>query len=252
VWTSSTGRIMALAQFRDNVLVASAGPRATSVVRNVCDTLTSVWNLPVLCPCMQNPGDQCTAACMTPDLRALGVCMHRANGVGTCIAHPSAFTDQWNLKLGPPLQSAWAVQDVALANLYTSVLVNALPFIHSWGARLLSCATWINMGLLCGHSPAVTLRAAHRALTRVVARTPYAVESSCKCIAYVMPHMPTNKATVARLVCTWLQRSVFWDEYKYASFHAQHRGAHTEWCGDWSTDWIVLQRMANLPPSGGG
>ena len=140
VWTSSTGHIMALAQFRDNILVAPAGPRATSVVRDVCHTLTSVWNLPVLCPCMQNPGDLCTEACMTPDLLALGVCMHRANGLGTCIAH---FTDEWNLKLEPPLQFAWAVQDFALANLYTSVLVNALPFIHSWGAQLLSCAAWI-------------------------------------------------------------------------------------------------------------
>ena len=108
---------------------------------------------------------------------------------------PIRVTDQWDLKLGPPLQSAWAVQDVALANLYTSVLVNALPFIHSRGALLLSCAAWINMGLLCGHSPAVTLHAAHRALTRVVARTPYAVDSSRKCIAYIIPHMPTNKAT---------------------------------------------------------
>ena len=44
VWTSSTGRIMALAQFRDNILIASAGPRATSVVRDVCNTLTNAWN----------------------------------------------------------------------------------------------------------------------------------------------------------------------------------------------------------------
>ena len=28
--------------------------------------------------------------------------------------------------LGPPLQSAWAVQDMPLANLYTSVVINAL------------------------------------------------------------------------------------------------------------------------------
>ena len=48
------------------------------------------------------------------------------------------------------------------------------------------------MGLLCGHSGPVTLRAAHRALThspqgRVIARTPHDVVSSKKCIAFVIP-----------------------------------------------------------------
>ena len=44
--------------------------------------------------------------------------------------------------------------------------------------------------------------------SHVSLRTPYAVEPSKKCITYIiMPHMPTTKATVARHVCTWLQRS---------------------------------------------
>ena len=47
-------------------------------------------------------GDSCTETCMAQELRALGICMHRAHGQGTCIAHPSSFTDQWELKLGPP------------------------------------------------------------------------------------------------------------------------------------------------------
>ena len=46
VWTSPTGRTMALAQFRDNVLIASARPRATT--RDVCQALSDVWKLPVL------------------------------------------------------------------------------------------------------------------------------------------------------------------------------------------------------------
>ena len=124
--------------------------------------------------------------------------MHRARGQGTCIAHPSAFTEHCDLKLGPPLQSAWAVQDVSLANLYTSVLINALPFIRSWGALLLSCAAWINMVLLCGHSTAVTLRAAHRALTRVLARTPL-----CSSTQSQMYHFSrTPHAGLKNLHCT--------------------------------------------------
>ena len=130
---------MALAQFRDNVIVASAGPRVASAMREVCGTLTDICRLRVLCPCMTNPDDSCTAACMQPESRALGICMHRAGGHGSCRAHPSAFEAQWSLKLGPAL-SSWAVQDVHLKDLYTSVVVNILPFISSWGGLLLSCA----------------------------------------------------------------------------------------------------------------
>ena len=49
---------------------------------------------------------------------------------------------------GALLLSAWAVQEVTLANLYTSVHSNSLPFITSWGALLISLAAWVNMGLL--------------------------------------------------------------------------------------------------------
>ena len=101
MWCTPCGRIMALAQFRDNVLVAFARPRAASDMRDVCDTLSDIWRLPVLCPCMQRHGDACTEACMGPELRALGICIHKAHRLGTCIAHPSAFTDDWSLKLAP-------------------------------------------------------------------------------------------------------------------------------------------------------
>ena len=77
---------------------------------------------------------------MTGELRALGICMHRANGQGSCVAHPSAFTANWSLKLGPPLQSSWAVQDSALANLYTSVLVNLSSFCSLLGGVYFSVA----------------------------------------------------------------------------------------------------------------
>ena len=140
----------------------------------------------------------------------------------------------WVLKLGRALQSA--VQDTVLANLYTSVLINCLPFIRSWGGLLLSCAAWMNMGLDYGHSGPVTLRAAHRALTRVIASTPHDVESSRKCTAFVIPHLPTNKASVACLKCIWLQHSAHWNGYKYASFYVLHSGFHSEWCADWNYD----------------
>ena len=101
-------------------------------------------------------------------------------------------------------------------------------------------------------SPAVTLRAAHRALAGIVARTANAIEPSRKCLAFLIRHLPAPKYTVAHLICRWLQRNAHWDKYRYASFHANHSGEHTVWCADWSEDWLVSQQMTQPPPTGGG
>ena len=60
-----------------------------TVVRDVCHTLIDIWNLPILCPCMKHPGDRCAETCMGQELHALLICMHKAQGQGTCVAHPS-------------------------------------------------------------------------------------------------------------------------------------------------------------------
>ena len=73
VWTSAARRTMALAQFRGNIIIAFAGPGAIAAVRDVCSTRSNIWNLPVLCPCMQRPGDPCTETCMGHELRALRI-----------------------------------------------------------------------------------------------------------------------------------------------------------------------------------
>ena len=130
-----------------------------------------------------------------------------------------------------------------MATLYTSVLVNSLPFLSSWGGLLISCATWMCLGLLSGHSPAVSLRVAHRALIRIVARTTYAIEPNKKCLAFLIRHLPAPKYGVAHLICCWLQRNTHWDNYRYASFQANHSGEHIVWCADWSEDWLVLHGL---------
>ena len=104
------------------------------------------------------------------------------------------------------------------------------------------------MGLLCGHSSAITLRAAHRAPMRIVACTPYAIEPSRKRIAFVMLSLPMTKAHTAQLLYTWLHRCARWDGNKYASFHVTHVGGHHELCADWNTDWFVLQSIATQSP----
>ena len=49
-----------------------------------------------------------------------------------------------------------------------------------------------------------------------------------------------------------LQRCACWDGYRYASFHVDHDGLHTDWCGDWSDDWNILQHVGSLPAGGEG
>ena len=64
---------------------------------------------------------------------------------------------------------------------------------------------------ICGHTVPVTLCAAHRALTRVVAHTHYVVGPNWWCIAFLMPHLPAPKPCVAFLIWRWLQRCACWD-----------------------------------------
>ena len=66
-----------------------------------------------------------------------------------------------------------SVTNAIEAGTCTSVLAHHISFATSQGTLLLSAATWMNMGLLCGHARSVTVRAALGAATRVLARTPH-------------------------------------------------------------------------------
>ena len=70
MWRSAAGRIMALAQFHDNIIVASTGLGTHNAMRDVCSSLTAIWSLRVLSPCMRKPHDLCTSLCMTQDPQA--------------------------------------------------------------------------------------------------------------------------------------------------------------------------------------
>ena len=50
------------------ILLLHAAGLVLHRLRDVCGTLTDVWKLPVLCPCMKNPGDSCKEKCMTREL----------------------------------------------------------------------------------------------------------------------------------------------------------------------------------------
>ena len=76
LWTTPRGNTVHLAQFRDNILVGARGPSPTHEMQSVCDTLSEVWNLPVLCDCMTEEQRVCQRTCTSPSLTAMGF-IHR-------------------------------------------------------------------------------------------------------------------------------------------------------------------------------
>ena len=92
LWVNSRGRVISLAQFRDNILVASKGPGSSWAMVDVCNILQRAWSLRVLCPCISDSVDTCQLTCMSGQLHALGVAMNRRDGYGEVYVHPSALT----------------------------------------------------------------------------------------------------------------------------------------------------------------
>ena len=88
IWVSTTGRLIVLAHFRDNILVAAKGPGASWAMSDVCLFLQHAWSLRVLCPYINDHGCDCQLCCMTRELCALGTAMNRQCGWGTPYVHP--------------------------------------------------------------------------------------------------------------------------------------------------------------------
>ena len=235
IWVNGRGRVIALAQFRDNILVAAKGPGTSWAMTDVCKLLQHVWSLRVLCPCISDCVHECQLCCMTRNLYALGIGMERHHGWGTMYVHPSALTGSWQPKQGAPLQSPWVVSETSLSNLFTGVLMNCWAFLIAWSEYLMSAAAWLQISLLCGHDKRIAVRACQKAVQRFLSYSPHDVLLSQEWVLYVSRYMPCTKEETRHHLWGWLQRRAIWDGFKYASWHIPHAGAHTSWCGDWST-----------------
>ena len=145
-WTLRTGDIVALQQFRDNLIVASKGPTPRGAMYTVCKTMESIWGLKVLCPCRDKNLDLvCHGDCMSSTVRCMGVSMLVSPSCTLAHAHPNALNTVWQLKFGAPLQSFWATTARRTTNVFLSALSNTLPFIHSWGSLLMSVTAWMQL-----------------------------------------------------------------------------------------------------------
>ena len=230
IWKNQNGRIVSLAQFRDNILVAAVGVGATWAMADVCRLLATAWSLRVLCPCITDTNQDCLRQCMY----ALGLAASRHGSCGTVCVHPSALDASWNLKHGAPLQSASAVNETSLTNLFTGVLMNYRRFLSSWGDYLLSASAWLQVSLLCEHPKGVAVRACQHALHRLLSHTPHDVSLSKRWVTCIAHHMPCSDSHVRYCLRQWLQKYAVWHGHQYASWHIPHEDGHTDWCADWS------------------
>ena len=142
-WTLQTGDIVALQQFRDNLMVATKGPTPKTAMYTVCRTMESIRGSRVLCPCRdKNPDLVCHGDCMASTVHCMGVSIYVSP---SCThVHPNALNAAWQLNCGAPLQSYWAI-----------------------AAR----RTWMQLAFLSGY-PALAVRAsAIAAVHPVLART---------------------------------------------------------------------------------
>ena len=209
-------------------------------MRDVCTLLEGAWSLRVLCPC--------------GDLHALGVAMERRGGHGNVYVHPSAMNLSWQLKQSAPLQSAWAVTETSLGNLFFGVLMNCRDFMSSCSEYLLSAAAWLQISFLCDHTTSVAVRACQKAIHRFLSYTPHDAVLSHKGIEYISRYMPCDNSIAKALLWMWLQQHAVWDRHKYASRHMLHMGEHTALGGDWSLCRHVpeiVPATALMPPAWG-
>ena len=113
-----------------------------------------------------------------------------------CHAHPNALDSTGALKFGAPLQSFWATSSRRTTNVFLSALSNALPFLKSWGAFLLSTVMWMQLAVLSGY-PLRAVRASMKAVGhRLLAKTAWDMPSTLRWV--LGPVHSTATATVTR------------------------------------------------------
>ena len=262
LWTTPRGNVLSLAQFRDNVLVGAKGPTARHEMQHVCHTLTKVWSLPVLCGCMTEEQQVCTATCMTHTMTAMGIITH-VHGQHPPLVYPQRFTSQWHLKYTVTLQSPTGQAHTHISSIIVGAVLNVQPFLHSWVACLLSITSWAQLASLSGYSRPTVLCALHSALPRIVTRTPRDVDGTlewCRHIAYVLPR---SRDTVFYRLRRWIVTPAVWTPEAYASWHLPCVGPSDALCADWCHNFPILDFFsprqdprepihAGLCPPGGG
>ena len=154
-------------------------------MQHVCDTLTAVWSLPVLCDCMTKEQQVCTATCTTHTMMAMGITTHvHEQHPPLVYAQPARLTSQWKLKYTVTLQSPTGHTHKHISSIIVGAVLNVQPFLNSWDPCLLSMTPWAQLASLSGYSRRTILRALHSVVPRIVSKTPWDIDGTleqCHC-----------------------------------------------------------------------
>ena len=240
VWTAQINGAsvrIALAQFRDNIMIASSATRAKHLVMGkVCRALSTAWNLPVVCECK----DVCSGACMSNCITAVGVgfSLPQAQGTPLVHLHPSTLNDRWELKWSPPLQTPGGSTPDYLHTLFIGVMQSNLNLVRSWAGLLLSAVAWMQVAVLSGFAAKDIIRPMSEAINRACARTAHNHEPSKRWVGFIARKLPVPKHQAMLILHQWLVKHAFWDGLAYTSWHVPHGRdtPHSESCGSWCFD----------------
>ena len=118
-----------LAQFRDNVQIASSLDPGThtTLVQDISSVLSEIWQLEVLCECITDNNPVCSGASLSSEIRALGFTLVVGEGSGIATVHPSALKQDWSLRHGSPLKSPIASDCTYLSCIFSGALTAGLP-----------------------------------------------------------------------------------------------------------------------------
>ena len=169
-----------LCQFRHSILCASSmrPGQTTNITQIIADTLSKIWDLEVLCPCVDGGAAICEGQCLSKTAQALGMTVGERVGLST--THPSALKDGWSLRYGKPLISRSRAAPEYLACIFTSSLTAALPWLHSWGSQILSALAWAQVAPACDYARMTFLRAMHKPMRRVYSASPWNAENTMR------------------------------------------------------------------------
>ena len=176
----------------------------------VADTFSEIWNVDVLCRCVDANATWCDGACLAHTARALGISMTVGGGVGIGSAHPSALADGWSLRYGKPLITPSRAAPEYLACSFTSCLTTALPWQYSWFAQILSALAWAQVALSSDYNHMTVMRAMHKSMRCVYYASPWNAENTMRAVYALAHHQPCPEAQIVNRLLHWLFRNAHW------------------------------------------
>ena len=211
----------------------------------------------MLCDCMTEEQQVCTATCMTHTMTAMGITT-QVHGQHPPLVYtqPLDLTSHWHLKYTVTLQSPTGQAHNHISSIIVGAVMNVQPFLQSWVACILSITSWTQLASLSGYSKPTVLHALHSAVPRIVSRTPWDVDGTLHmyCPAAVTRSFIACAAGASHKLC---------GPRKHMRLGTYHMWDPVMPCADWCHDFPVLNFFsprqdprepihAGLCPPGGG